>query len=553
MLVVDNFAGGGGASLGIEQALGRSPDIAINHDPEAVAMHRANHPDTRHLCQSVWKANPYDVAAGRTVDLAWFSPDCRHHSKAKGGKPREKNIRDLAWVVVAWAKTVRPRVIMLENVEEFRDWGPLLDDGRPCPDRRGLTFRRWVNELKRCGYKVEWRELRACDFGAPTIRKRLFLVARCDGHPIVWPEPTHGPDASEPYRTAADVIDWNQPTYSIFMTKEEVREIFRQTGVRVNRPLADATMARIARGVWKYVINAADPFIISVAHGYSGGRREYPADEPLGTISAGGVQHAVVAPSLVGVGGRMGQSDARSVDAPYHTTTTKADTALVAPTLIQTGYGERLGQAPRSLDLHEPLGTVVAGGAKHALVSAFLAQHNGGPRNSNLSGRDVRKPVSTIVQTGSTQALVAAHVVNFKGESRSSRSAEEPVSTICAGGQHVAEVRAFLVKYYGSGGQLARCDDPMHTLTAKARLGLVTVHGVDYQIADIGMRMLTPRELFRAQGFPDTYVVAPEVNGKPLTKTAQIRMCGNSVCPPMAEALVRANFETSKSAEGKAA
>ncbi|PKL76376.1 MAG: hypothetical protein CVV27_10585, partial [Candidatus Melainabacteria bacterium HGW-Melainabacteria-1] len=322
-LIIDNFAGGGGASLGIELALGRSPDIAINHDPEAIAMHRHNHPHTRHYCESVWDVSPRKACAGRPVGLAWFSPDCKHFSKAKGGRPVDKNIRGLAWVVIRWARDVQPRIIFLENVEEFQTWGPICPDtNMPIKARKGETFRRWVNELESLGYRVEWRELKACDYGAPTTRKRLFLVARRDGLPIVWPTPTHGP-GRQPYRTAAECIDWSIPCPSIFERK---------------RPLAENTLRRTARGIFRHTINCPNPFIVRLGHtGHGDGGKSRSANEPLSTI------------------------------------TSKNEHCLVTPTLIQSGYGERPGQAPRSLDLHKPLGTIVAGGNKFSLVAAFLA------------------------------------------------------------------------------------------------------------------------------------------------------------------------------------
>lgn len=453
-LIVDNFAGGGGASLGIKLALGREPDIAINHDPEAIAMHTANHPHTRHYCESVWDIDPVAVCEGRPVGLAWFSPDCKHFSKAKGGKPVEKKIRGLAWVAVKWAKAKRPRVIILENVEEFQDWGPVLPDGKPCPMRKGHTFRRFVGELERLGYRVEWRELRACDYGAPTIRRRLFLVARCDGLPIVWPEPTHGPGLL-PYRTAAECIDWSIPCPSIFERK---------------RPLAEATLRRIARGVWKFVIEAERPYVVG-------------------------------------------------------------DTAS---TLIQTGYGERKGQAPRVPGLDKPLGTLV-GTSKHALVTAFLAKHYTGVVGSRLD-----EPMGTVTATDH-HSLVTSHLVKLKGTCAHGQSVLEPMPTVQAGGNHIGEVRAFLVKYYGTavGADLF---EPMHTVTAKHRIGLVMVHGEPYQIVDIGMRMLQPRELFLAQGFTDSYIIDFEHNGRPLPKSSQVRMCGNSVSPIHGAAIVRAQF-----------
>lgn len=459
-LVTDCFAGGGGASLGIEWALGRSPDIAVNHDPEAIAMHAANHPRTKHLCGDVWDVDPEAVCGGRRVGLAWFSPDCTFFSKAKGGKPRSAKRRALAWVVVRWARTVRPRVIVLENVEEFASWGPLLHDGTPCPKRKGLTFRVWLGKLKAAGYEVEMRELRACDYGAPTTRKRLFVIARCDGQPIVWPEPTHGKHR-QPYRTAAECIEWSIACPSIFDRK---------------KPLAEATLRRIARGIQRYVLDNADPFIIPVSH--AGDERVHAIDEPVRTITA-------------------------SSRSPF---------ALVAPTLVQTGYGEREGQAPRALDLHKPLGTIVACGQKHGLVSAFLAKHYGG-----VVGQGLRVPIGTVT-TRDHHALVTAR----------------------AGGDGVERVRAFLTRYNGQGlGQPAQL--PLGTVTTRDRFGLVTVAGEDYALSDIGMRMLQPRELFRAQGFPDSFEIAPVVNGKPLTLSAQIRMCGNSVSPFVACAIVKAN------------
>lgn len=449
-LIVDSFAGGGGASTGIELALGRSPDIAINHDPRAIAMHAANHPTTRHFCESVWDVDPVEACAGSRVGLAWFSPDCKHFSKAKGGKPREKSIRGLAWVAVRWAKTVRPRVIVIENVEEFADWGPLLADGTPCPMRKGHTFRRFVRQLSNCGYTVEWQELRACDYGTPTTRKRLFLVARRDGADIVWPDPTHGRGLL-PYRTAAECIDWSLPCPSIFGR---------------DRPLADATMRRIAAGVMRYVVNAPQPFIVPLRGTSSSHRSVHSIDDPLSTITGGGTHHA-----------------------------------LVVPTLIQTGYGEREGQLPRVPGLDKPLGTIVAGGQKHGLVVAFLAKHYGG-----VVGNDLRVPIGTVTSV-----------------------------------DHHSLVQAFLVKYYST-DQDPQLREPLHTITTKHRFGLVTVHGERYRISDIGMRMLQPRELFTAQGFPATYQIERDDEGRQITKTDQVRMCGNSVCPPLAAALVSAQF-----------
>jgi DNA (cytosine-5)-methyltransferase 1 len=485
-LIVDNFAGGGGASLGIEWALGRSPDIAVNHDPEAIAMHALNHPRTRHLCGDVWDVNPAQVCAGRRVALAWFSPDCKHFSKAKGGRPVEKKIRGLAWVVVRWARAVNPRVIILENVEEFADWGPLDEDGRPDRSRRGLTFRRWWGSLKAAGYEIEMRSLRACDYGAPTIRRRLFVIARCDGLPIVWPEATHGPSE---YRTAAECIQWELPCQSIFERK---------------KPLAEKTLRRIARGVQRFVIDEREPFLVPVTHG--GDDRVWSLREPLRTIT----------------GAHRGEM------------------AFVAPTLIQTGYGERPGQVPRVPGLNKPLGTVVGCGQKHALVAAFLAKHNGG---HEATGSKLAESIGTITARDH-HALVAAHLVKLYGTCADGQRIEQPLPTIRAGGTHLGEVRAFLIKYYGGDRGETRgqtLELPLGTVTTANRFGLVTVHGQQYEIGDIGMRMLQPRELFRGQGFPDSYRIDPSVNGKTISKEAQIRLCGNSVCPDLAEVLVLAN------------
>ncbi len=503
-LIIDNFAGGGGASLGIELALGRPVDIAINHDPEAVAMHRINHPYTTHYCEDVWSVDPVEVTAGRPVGLAWFSPDCKHFSKAKGTKPVSRRIRGLAWVVIRWAKKVRPRVIMLENVEEFTTWGPLTPicdrsgnvkigpDGKPlmkpCGINQGQTFYRWVSILEGLGYTVEWKNLVACDYGAPTIRKRLFLVARCDGRPIVWPAPTHGPGRL-PYRTAAECIDWAVPAPSIFERK---------------RPLAENTLKRIARGIMKFVVNASDPFIVPISH-YNGRDTVHGINEPLRTITAWpkGGSFAVAVPS------------------------------------VQRMFGRSTGH-----DISKPMGTVMSGGGgKSALVSAFLAKHFGG--NYQGAGLSPSTPMGTVT-TRDHHALVSSHLVKLRGTCRHGQPITVPMPTVTAGGLHIGEVRSFLVKYYGTAvGQSVA--EPMHTITTKHRLGLVHIAGQEYQIADIGMRMLQPRELFRAQGFHDNYVIDPVVNGRPLSKAAQVRMCGNSVSPYPAKALVKANVQLATS------
>ncbi|HEV7345512.1 MAG TPA: DNA cytosine methyltransferase [Devosia sp.] len=580
-LIVDSFAGGGGASTGIEMALGRSPDYAINHDAEALALHAANHPDTVHLSKNIYKVDPMDVVGRRKVGLLWASPDCKHFSKAKGGAPVKREIRDLAWTVVLWAERVRPRVIILENVEEFQTWGPLIETPKgifPCPDRKGETFKEWIGALKKHGYKVEWKELRACDYGAPTTRKRLFLIARCDNQKIVWPAPTHGAGRL-PYHTAAShVIDWSIPCPSIFDTSEE---IMAKHGVRAIRPLAENTMARIAKGVKRYVLDAAKPFIIKFQTGAVGsdvdaplptvtansfikrpggaaplgvvmphlmtmrnaGKPHNEADKPTHTVTAGGAGLSLVAPVLSSA--QHGGSH-RSADEPHRTiaASDKDQNQIIAATMVQTGYGERPGQEPRALDIGKPLGTVVAGGAKHAVVSAFLAQHNTMPGGGIHAGHHADEPVSAVTATGSQQTVVSAGLMNMKGSDRRMTSVEEPNPTVTADGTHQAEVRAFLMKYYGV-DQDPRIEEPLSTVTTKDRFGIVTVEGEPYQIVDIGMRMLTPRELFKAQGFPADYEIETGVfadgERRQLTRTAQVRMCGNSVCPPIAAALVRAN------------
>lgn len=532
-LIVDLFAGGGGASEGIRLATGRDPDIAVNHSPDAVAVHLRNHPGTHHHCASVWVVKPQEATQGRPVGLLWASPDCRHFSRAAGGRPKWKSVRSLPGVVLTWATRVRPRVIVVENVREMMTWGPLLDDGTPCPDRIGRSWNQWIGRLRGLGYKVEWRELCAADFGAPTIRTRLFVVARCDGEPIRWPHPTHSrrPSLLElPWRTAAECIDWSIPCPSIFTRR---------------KPLADATLRRVADGVRRYVLGAAEPFVVSLTHqgGFRGqglgdpfatitsanrGEKALvqpfianidhqssmhataPLDAPLTTIT-GKARHVLVAPTLATL---RGTSTSAPADAPLGTITASGTHhALICPTLVQTGYGERDGQAPRSLDLGKPLGTVVAQGQKHALVAAYLAQHN-----LNAIGRPIAEPMATITTSGTqTQAVTAT------------LSAEDEA------GAH--QVAAFLMSYYGQGGQHQDCRSPLGAVTTRDRFALVIVNGVALPIVDIGMRMLSPAELAAAQGFPATYDMT---DGGRLTKTAQVRLIGNSVCPPVAAAVVRA-------------
>ncbi|SMC64039.1 DNA cytosine methyltransferase [Sporomusa malonica] len=527
-IIVDNFAGGGGASTGISLAIGRSVDVAVNHDLAAIAMHKVNHPDTEHYCESVWDIDPLQVTGGRPVALCWFSPDCKHFSKAKGGKPVEKHIRGLAWVAVRWAAVVKPRVIMLENVEEFKTWGPLMKDGMPDPDKKGKTFQAFINALKRQGYHVDWRELKACDYGAPTIRKRFFLVARRDDSPIVWPKPTHGdPNSVEvksgklkPWRTAAEIIDWSLPCPSIFERK---------------RPLAENTMRRIARGIQKFVIDNSEPFIIKVNH-HGADFRGQKTNEPLQTITAKN-GWGIVTPFVAQIGqtGFSGDRKQYPVEQPLTTVTTKAEHLLVAPTLIQY-HGEQSGAEVRGQELQKPL-MVVDASPRYALVASFLAKHYGG--NYTGPGASLDEPLPTVTAVDHN-ALVTSHLVKMKG-TNIGQEITEPIQTITAGGLHFGEVRAFLLKYYGAGtGQ--NLTEPLHTVTSKDTFGLITIHGQDYQIVDIGMRMLEPHELFAAQGFPAEYIIDRDCNGKYYPKSAQVARCGNAVPPPFAEHLVRANL-----------
>ncbi|WP_265281296.1 DNA cytosine methyltransferase [Verminephrobacter aporrectodeae] len=591
-LIIDNFAGGGGTSTGLEAAFGRPVDVAINHDPEALAMHALNHPHTRHLLESVWNVDPIALTGKQPVGLVWLSPDCKHFSKAKGGTPVSRAVRGLAWVTMRWAALCRPRVIMVENVSEFQTWGPLIisPDGsmRPDPKRRGKTFESFVRQLRQHGYMVDWRELRACDHGAPTIRKRLFLVARRDGLPIVWPEQSHGAPGSRevlagalaPYRTAAECIDFSLPAESIFNRK---------------KPLAVNTQRRVAKGLFRHVLSSPKPFIVTNTTGHAGAA----ADAPLPTITTGG-HHMVVAPVLTSF-----MSGASCTPRDEH--------AMEGAHLVTIGYGDREGRPPRAQDIRAPLGTVVTA-KKHALVVVHLTHHG------ECAGTPPAEPLRTV--TGAhrgEQAMIAASLVSaffeqanggfYEGDGR---AADAPLSTITATGSNQRMVTAYLVKYYSSGGQWQRADEPMHTLPTKGRMGLVqavqvaadclspehrekarrcagllhehipehfpeltplvlmSYGGTWWVLVDITLRMLKARELYRAQAFPDSYIIDqipdplllfrdgvqvgdPLTTARvPLTSTAQIRMCGNSVAPVQAEALVRANFRHSAQDMGHA-
>jgi len=601
-IIVDNFAGGGGASTGIELATGRSVDIAINHDENAVAMHTTNHPDTLHYCESVFDVNPMAATAGRPVGLAWFSPDCRHFSKAKGSKPVEKEIRGLAWIVIRWALAVRPRVMMLENVEEFKTWGPLLAaEMRPDPTRAGETFEAFCGMLScgvpaghpalaECceflgiaadgeqaqqlvaglGYSVDHRELRACDYGAPTIRKRFFMVMRCDGVPVTWPEPTHG-DPKSPavqngklnaWRTAAECIDWSIPAPSIFDRK---------------KPLAENTLKRIARGIQRFVIDNASPFIVKCNH--TSNRTSYDCfrgqalSDPLQTITKThgyAIARPVMTPLFAGTGGSEFQMRPRPVNKPFFTLLTQNRTNVIAPVLaplIARQFGASVGHRA-----DEPSATITAGGGgKSQLVSACLAKHYGGNyqgagvgldepvhsvttvdhhalltaqlmvNNTGHPGGEADKPVHTIT-TGNHHGLVTSHLVKLRGTCRDGQRTGEPMPTITAGGLHVGEVKTMLaVESYDE----QRADQVLAFLRQYCGDdydGLVTVDGIVYRIVDIGMRMLQPHELYRAQGFPEWYIIDRDYRGVKYAKDKQVARCGNAVPPPFAEALVRANL-----------
>lgn len=574
-LIVDNFAGGGGASTGIEEATGYCVDIAINHDPEAIKMHKANHPCTKHYCEDVWQVDPVKVCGGHPVALAWFSPDCKHFSKAKGGKPKDKFIRGLAWVACRWAGLVRPRVIMLENVEEFKTWGPLGRRKHPIKAKQGKTFHKFIQQLTDLGYEVQFRELVAADYGAPTMRKRFFLIARCDGKPIAWARRTHGPADSpevkagllKPYVGAYTQLDFSLPCPSIFDSAEEIKEKY---GIRAVRPLAQKTMDRIARGLKKFVLDNPEPFIIQCNHG--GERRPIDIREPMPTIT-GKHGYGIVEPYMVQIG-QTGFAKDRSKDvreplttivsknehcliepklAPYmgtnitnhpggscedplHTITTGNQQCLISPTLIQyhseTAQGEVRGQG-----IDDPLMTV-DGSNRYGLVTSFLSKYyDGGYKGA---GDTLENPLPTVT-AWDHNSVVTANLIQMNNHC-DGKDIRQPLPTITAGDGHFGEVRAFLIKYYGQGtGQ--DINEPLDTVTARDRFGLVTIEGVDYRIVDIGLRMLEPKELYGCQGFPDDYIIDRDCDGKPYPRAEQVRRCGNAVCPPIPTALVRANLK----------
>lgn len=509
-LIVDNFAGGGGASTGIEMATGYSVDIAINHDPEAIRMHKVNHPNTKHYCENVWAVDPVKACEGHPVALAWFSPDCKHFSKAKGGKPKDKNIRGLAWVACRWAALVRPRVIMLENVEEFKTWGPLNRGHHPIKAKQGDTFRQFVKQLNELGYEVQFRELVAADYGAPTKRKRFFMIARCDGVPIMWPKPTHAPADSEevktgllkPYVGAYTQLDFSLPCPSIFDTSEEIKEKY---GIRAVRPLAPKTMQRIARGLKKFVLDNPEPFIVPIGYGERKGQspRVHDIKKPLPTIVSSG-KHYLCEPRL-------------------------------APVIDKTYGGNYQGGGSKAEDPIDTITTV----DHNRLVAATLIQYHSETNSDEVRGQGIENPIMT-VDSSNRYGLVTSFLSKFY-KTGIGQDEREPLHTVTTSAGHFGEVRAFLIKYYGEGtGQ--DIEQPLDTVTSRDRFGLVTIQGVEYQIVDIGLRMLEPKELYGCQGFPDDYIIDHDSTGKTYSRSEQVKRCGNAVCPPIPAAMVRSNL-----------
>lgn len=606
-IVVDFFCGGGGAGTGLEIGLGRAVSVAKNHSPAAISMHTINHPHARHFTTDVFEGDPDTECGGRAVGWFHMSPDCTHHSQAAGGQPRKREIRNLSWIGLKWAGMKRPRVISLENVKQILQWGRLIAKrdkatGRviklggevaapgevvpvgqqflvPDPKRRGRTWRRFVALLEGMGYVVEWRVIKACDFGAPTSRERLFMIARCDGQPIVWPEPTHAKNpgkGQQKWRTAAECIDWKVPSKSIFDRP---------------KPLAEATLRRIAKGMMKFVINSPAPFIVPIANW--SGETVQSADEPLRTITSypKGGAFSDVSPVLVGAGGPVYSGRPAPVDRPVGTLMTANHRALASAHLVKFRF------ADEGKSLNEPLPTITSGGnykrpagAAHAMgiSTVFMAQMNGG--FNTTAAKSVEDPMTTVTNTGSQQQLVTANLVHLRGNC-DARDLNDPLHTISAGGTHhglmtaflerqfgasvgqavdepaptitaggggksslvelqlspeveagALRVAAFLISYYGT-ENVSGADEPAPTITTRDRLALVTVtiKGTPYVIVDICLRMLQPSELYKAQGFPDDYIISHGADGKPFTKTQQVHMCGNSVSPPPMAALARAN------------
>lgn len=542
-IIVDNFAGGGGASTGIELAAGRPVAIAINHDPDAILLHKTNHPYTEHLQASVWDVDPVAVCRGRPVGLAWFSPDCKHFSKAKGAALVDRNIRGLAWIVLRWAALVRPRVIMLENVEEFQTWGPVRK-GKPVKSKAGQTFRKWKKQLSDLGYAIEHRELVAADYGAPTTRKRFVLVARCDGKPIVWPVPTHGSRDSEavkagkllPWRSAAEIIDWTIPGYSIFDSKQEILERY---GVKVVRPLAENTMRRVIRGVDKFTIQSGKPFIVPTGYGERKGQaaRVHDIENPVSTVVSTVKQNLcqpVLEPFIVQ---QKFQNVAQYIGNPLSTVTAVGAHEVVAANLIQ--YHTEQTENVRASGLNVPINTVDASN-RYGLSCANLVEYYG-----NGVPLDLSEPMHTVT-AHDREALCAAHIAEFKGQDIG-QSVASPLRTITASAGEFAQCSALLAK--ANGGNLGHWPEIRELLNRHCgyrlkedEVILLMIRGIAYYIADITLRMLTPRELYNAMGFPPDYIIDRDYMGNAYGKTKQVARCGNAVCPPLAEAMVRANL-----------
>jgi DNA (cytosine-5)-methyltransferase 1 len=566
-IIVDNFAGGGGASTGIEIATGKRVAIAINHDPAAILMHKTNHPYTEHLQASVWDVDPKAVCRGRPVGLAWFSPDCKHFSKAKGAALVDRKIRGLAWITLRWAATVRPRVIILENVEEFQTWGPVRK-GKPVKKLAGTTFRKFISQLEALGYTVEFRELVAADFGAPTSRKRFYMIARCDGRPIVWPKPTYsktGADGLPKWRAASEIIDWSLPCPSVFASKAQIMERY---GLKAVRPLAKNTMRRIIRGVDKFTIRSGKPFIVQQKFQNAAQNIE----KPLTTVTAVGA-HELCKPLLAPVTvTNTGNSVGGTVGAPVHTVTTAGNQMLVTPFLAECNHSGGGHIAPVT-DAHKTITAKHTGG----IVAPALIQYHteqtehvrasglGTPVNTvdasnrygltctNLveyytGGRplDVREPMHTVT-SHDREAVVAAHVVKFKGDNLG-HGADEPMQTVTTSAGEFAVCKAYLAKMHGGGelGYWPLIRDLLNEFCgytlAEDEVLLLEIGGTLYYIADIGLRMLSPRELYNAMGFPPDYIIDRDYLGNEYGRTKQVARCGNAVCPPVASALVRANL-----------
>lgn len=552
-LIVDNFAGGGGASTGIELAIGRPVDIAINHDPDAIAMHKVNHPFTKHYQESVWDIDPRRITEGRPVGIAWFSPDCKHFSKAKGGKPVDKKIRGLAWIALRWAGTVRPRIIMLENVEEFQTWGPVRR-GKPVKSKQGQTFRKFVSQLEALGYKVEYKVLRACDYGAPTIRKRFYLIARCDGLPIVWAEPTHG-EGRKPYRTAAECIDWSLPCPSIFGRKKE---------------LAVNTQRRIAKGLDKFVIKNPKPFIMQM--NFENAAQD--VDKPLSTQTAVN-KHFVVEPKFTPyIMSNNTNNATHSVKEPLPTVTTGNRNFVCAPTLVQY-HTETSAKETRGQDVKQPLRTI-DGSPRYGLQAAYLSKYFSGEKQA---GADVQSPMPTV--TGiDHNAVVAANLLHYYGGEDHASDMDKPIATVTTLPKHYLTESHLCV--FQNNMDCKSVDEPIPTVTQALKFGqvktylrkidsaqnlgnwdkvrrllndyagysiaddeilILEINKAQYFIYDVGMRMLKAKELKLAQGFPDDYCIDIESKiGKSYSEAKQIARLGNAVCPPVATALIKANY-----------